>query len=289
VTAVPDVVVSGLRFPEGSRWHDGELWFSDMLTGQVLRCDVVTGTTTEVLALDDQASGLGWLPDGSLLVSCMLSRTLRRRTDDGDVQVLADLSSLTPWPINDLVTDGEGRTYLGGFGYDFNAGAPPQPSGLYRVDADGSVKVVAEGLHFPNGSVILPGTSTLVVAETWGGQLSAFDVDDTGELLNQRVWALLPEGCTPDGICVDVAGAIWVASFLGGEFLRVEAGGAVTDRVSAGANRWAIDCVLGGDEGTTLFLLTAERTESANADARTGRIDAVGVAVGGPAATQERP
>jgi sugar lactone lactonase YvrE len=280
VKAVRDVV-SGLRFPEGSRWHDGQLWFSDMLTGQVLRCDVRTGTTTEVLALDDQASGLGWLPDGSLLVSCMLSRTLRRLGRDGVVEVLADLSSLTSWPINDLVTDASGRTYLGGFGYDFYAGTPAQPSPLYLVGADGSVKVVAEDLHFPNGSVILPGTSTLVVAETWGGQLTAFDVDESGDLVDRRVWARLPEGCAPDGICADVAGGVWVASFLTGEFLRVEEGGTVTDTIRAGDDRWAVDCVLGGADGTTLFLLTAHRTESADPDSRTGRIDAVDVAIAG--------
>jgi sugar lactone lactonase YvrE len=211
----------------------------------------------------------------------MLSRTLRRHTNDGEVQVLADLSSLTPWPINDLVTDSQGRTYLGGFGYDFYAGTPAQPSPLYLVGADGSVQVVAEGLHFPNGSVILPGTSTLVVAETWGGQLTAFDVDESGALVDRRVWARLSEGCAPDGICVDSAGGVWVASFLTGEFLRIEEGGTVTDTIRTGDDRWAIDCVLGGESGTTLFLLTAHRTESADPEARTGRIDAVEVAVAG--------
>lgn len=265
--------MSGLRFPEGARWYDGRLWFSDMLDHRVWRHDLDSGETELVLALDDQPSGLGWLPDGSLLVSCMLSRTVRRLTADGDLVVHADLSHLTPWPINDLVTDSTGRAFVGGFGYDFYGGAPMQTSPLYRVDPDGSVVVVAEDLAFPNGSVILPGTSTLVVAETWGARLTAFDITSSGALVDRRVWAELPEGSAPDGLCVDADHGIWVASFLAGEFLRVEAGGAVTDTIEVG-ERWAIDSVLGGPEGSTLFLLTVLRQDPADGDERTGRIEA---------------
>ncbi|MDP9164463.1 MAG: SMP-30/gluconolactonase/LRE family protein [Actinomycetota bacterium] len=274
-------MASGLKFPESSRWHQGALWFSDMLAGQVFRLDVESGHLEEVLAIDDQVSGLGWLPDGSLLVSCMLSRTVRRKAADGAVEVFADLSEWTAWPINDLVTDSTGQTYLGEFGYDFYAGAPPRPGAVYRISAAGAVSLAAEGLHFPNGSVILPGTSTLVIAETWGAQLTAFDISPDGQLANRRVWARLPPGCTPDGICVDVDRAIWVSSILTGEFLRVEAGGAVIDKIDAGG-RYAIDCVLGGADGKTLFLLTSDDPTHGKPGEASGRIEAVSTSVPGP-------
>jgi sugar lactone lactonase YvrE len=274
------LIFSDLRFPEGARWHDGRLWFSDMHTGQVFRSDPAARGLQEVAVVDDQPSGLGWLPDGSLLISCMLSRKVRRLGADGGLSVFADVSSLTSAPVNDLVTDEAGRTFLGGFGYDLYRDAPQRPGPIFRIDADGTPTVVDDDMVFPNGSVFLPGTSTLVVAETWAARLTAFAVDATGTLRDKRVWAQLPAGSTPDGICVDAAGGVWVSSITTSQFLRVEAGGRVTRTITV-EGRCATDCVLGGPDGTTLFLLTSNSWQPSETTSRAGRIEAVEVGVPG--------
>lgn len=274
---MPELIFSDLRFPEGARWHDDQLWFSDMHTGQVFRSDPAARRLQEVAVVDDQPSGLGWLPDGSLLISCMLGRKVSRLHPEAGVSVFADVSSLTDAPVNDLVTDGTGRTFLGGFGYDLYADAPQRPGPIFRIDADGTPALVEDDMVFPNGSVFLPGTSTLVVAETWAARLTAFDVDDAGALVDKRVWAELPAGATPDGICVDSAGGVWVSSITTSQFLRVEAGGRVTRTITV-EGRCATDCVLGG---TTLFLLTSNSWQPSETTSREGRIEAVEVEVPG--------
>lgn len=279
----PSLIFSDLRFPEGARWHDDQLWFSDMHTGQVFRADPARRRLEEVAVVDDQPSGLGWLPDGSLLVSCMIDRKLRRLDPSGSLTEHADLSSLTVAPINDLVTDGHGRTFLGGFGYDLYADAPQRPGPIMRVDPDGSAVVVDDDMVFPNGAVILPGGSTLVVAETWAARLTAFDIDEDGSLRNKRVWAELPAGSTPDGICADAAGAVWVSSIATSQFLRVESGGRVTRTIEV-PGRCATDCILGGPDGTTLFLLTSNSWQPTETTTRQGRIEAVEVDVPAPSA-----
>lgn len=279
----PTLIFSDLRFPEGARWHGDQLWFSDMHTGQVFRSDPSTRTLQEVLVVDDQPSGLGWLPDGSLLVSCMLDRVIRRFGPDGELSDFADLSGLTRDPINDLVTDDRGRTFVGGFGYDLYADAPQRPGPIARVDPDGQVTIVEKDMVFPNGSVILPGTATLVVAETWAARLTAFDIAADGSLGNKRVWAELPEGSTPDGTCVDAAGAVWVSSIGTSTFLRVEEGGHVTRTIDV-AGRCATDCVLGGPDGRTLFLLTSNSWQPSETTGRHGRVEAITVEVPGPTA-----
>jgi sugar lactone lactonase YvrE len=276
----PSLIFSDLRFPEGARWHDGQLWFSDMHTGQVFRSDPAARGLEEVVVVDDQPSGLGWLPDGSLLISCMLGRKVRRLDADAGLTVFADVSSLTDAPVNDLVTDAAGRSFLGGFGYDLYGDAPQQAGPIFRIDPDGTPALVEADMVFPNGSVFLPGTSTLVVAETWAARLTAFDVDEAGALAGKRVWAELPAGATPDGICVDSAGAVWVASITTSQFLRVEAGGRVTRTITV-EGRCATDCVLGGPDGTTLFLLTSNSWQPSETTSRAGRIEAVEVEVPG--------
>jgi sugar lactone lactonase YvrE len=247
-----------------------------MHTGQVFKANPAARTLEEVTVVDDQPSGLGWLPDGSLLVSCMTDRKVRRLDPDGKLSVFADVSSLTDAPINDLVTDEMGRTFLGGFGYDLYADAPQQPGPIFRIDADGRVTPVENDMVFPNGMVVLPGTSTLVVAETWAARLTAFDVDERGDLGAKRTWAELPPGSTPDGICVDEAGAVWVSSIATSKFLRVEAGGRVTRTIEV-EGRCATDCVLGGPDGTTLFLLTSNSWQPPETAGRAGRIETVEV------------
>ena len=276
----PSVIFSDLRFPEGARWHDDQLWFSDMHTGQVFRSDPAARRLQEVVVVDDQPSGLGWLPDGSLLISCMLSRTVSRFDPGTGVGVFADVSSLTDAPVNDLVTDEAGRTFLGGFGYDLYGDAPQQPGPIFRIDSDGTPTLVEQDMVFPNGSVFLPGSSTLVVAETWAARLTAFEVDGAGALVDKRVWAELPSGSTPDGICVDSAGGVWVSSIATSQFLRVEAGGRVTQTITV-EGRCATDCVLGGRDGTTLFLLTSNSWQPSETTSRAGRIEAVEVEVPG--------
>lgn len=282
---MPDLslIFSDLRFPEGARWHEDQLWFSDMHTGQVFRSDPAARTLEEVVVVDDQPSGLGWLPDGSLLISCMLGRRVRRLAPGGGVSDFADISMLTDAPINDLVTDAAGRTFLGGFGYDLYADAPQSPGPIFRIDPDGRPTVVEDDMVFPNGSVFLPGTSTLVVAETWAARLTAFDVDASGDLVGKRVWAELPAGSTPDGICVDSAGGVWVSSITTSQFLRVEEGGRITRTIDVDG-RCATDCVLGGPDGRTLFLLTSNSWQPSATTVRQGRIEAVSVEVPGPSA-----
>lgn len=267
-----EVVLSGLRFPEGARWRDGLLWFSDMHTGQVLRTDPRTYELTEVTTVPDQPSGLGWLPDGSMLISCMLDRKVVRLWPDGSRSTHADLSALTDSPVNDLVVDGRGRTFLGGFGYDLYGDAPQRPGPIFRIDADGTVACVEDDMVFPNGSVILPGTNTLVVAETWAARLTAFDVTDAGDLVDKRTWAELPEGSTPDGICADASGGVWASSIATAQFIRVEAGGRVTDVIELDDGRCATDCVT-DDTGTTLYLLTSNSWQPSDTEVRQGRIE----------------
>ena len=278
-------VVSGIRFPEGNRWHEGRLWYSDMHTGEVFSIDpgVDAGPRLET-TIEGQSSGLGWLSDGRLVVSAMNARTIVAVEADGTGSVFADLAPIESSLINDLVVDeATGRTYVGAFGYDLYAGESLRPGPLYVVDPDGSVRPAADGLVFPNSMNVLPGTRTLVVSETWGGRLTEFHIEADGSLSGRREWAALPEGVTPDGSTVDAEGGIWVCSVDTGEFLRVVEGGAVTDRIDA-PGLCAIDCALGGEDGRTLYLATADSYDpDVTAQTRTGRISAVRVAVPGVA------
>jgi len=276
----PETLFSGYRFPEGCRWHDGLLWFSDMHTGVVYSVDLAARTTTEVMTIDGRPSGIGWLPDGSLVLSSMLDRRVLRRSPDGEVSVYCDLSDATPYPINDLIVDPAGRVIVGEFGYDLYAEAEPQGGSLFGVRADGGYDVLVDDLTFPNGMAILS-TGVLVVAETFGTRLTAFDIAPDGSLTGRRVWAELPDGSTPDGICVDAEDAIWVSSIVPGRFLRVREGGEVTDDLQLDG-RLAVDCVLGGPDGRTLLLSTADSWQPDDtAKSWAGRIESVPARVAG--------
>lgn len=276
-------VVTGIRFPEGNRWHDGRLWYSDMHTGEVFSIDPDSDAAPRLEAtVAGQSSGLGWLRDGRLVISSMESRTVVAVSDDGTSSVFADLSEVEASLVNDLVVDEQtGRTYIGAFGYDLYGGEALRPGPLYVIEPDGSFRPAADGLVFPNSANVLPGTRTLVVSETWGHRLTAFDIEPDGSLTGRRAWATLPDGVTPDGSTVDRDGAIWVCSVDTGEFLRVVEGGGVTDRIDA-PGRCAIDCALGGEDGRTLYLATADSYDPAvTARTRAGRISAVRVSVPG--------
>jgi sugar lactone lactonase YvrE len=266
-----EVVFDGLRFPEGCRWHDGRLWFSDMHTGTLYSADIETADLRIEFTADARLSGIDWLPDGTVVVSSMLDRRVLRRRLDGQVEVHADLSAVTPYPTNDLLVDRSGRIIVGGFGYDLYGGGEQQPGPLIGVEPDGSVHVLADDLVFPNGMVLLT-DGTLIVAETWGARLRAYDFDADGALLNSRIWAELPEGSTPDGICRDASDAVWVSSIVDGHFLRVREGGEILDSIDIG-ERLAVDCILGGDDGRTLLMSTANSFQPDETEVREGRIE----------------
>jgi sugar lactone lactonase YvrE len=271
------ILLDGLTFPEGPRWHEGRLWFSDFYAHEVIAVDMA-GRRETIVEVAGQPSGLGWTPDGRLLVVSMTDRRLLRLDPDGLVEV-ADLSDFANYHCNDMVVDGEGGAYVGNFGFNSHDGSEFQAANLIRVDPDGSVSVAAEGLAFPNGSVITPDGGTLIVGETRGNILSAWDRAADGTLSNRRVWADLGGGF-PDGICLDAEGAVWVADPRNKETIRVLEGGEVTDRISTG-EMGSFACMLGGPERRTLFICTCLQSGPDTAALRSGRIETVEVAVPG--------
>lgn len=271
-------LLDGLTFPEGPRWHDGRLWFSDFYTHRVLAVSP-DGTVETILEIPPRPSGLGWTPDGALLVVSMLDRRVLR-VENGATRVVADLSAVATGPCNDMVVDGRGRAYVGNFGYDRHQGEPPRTTCLARVDPDGRVTRAAEDLFFPNGTVITPDGRTMIVGETQGHRLTAFDVAPDGTLSNRRVWAQFEDAVFPDGICLDAEGAIWVSDARGSLLLRVREGGKIDGTVSTGS-RYAFACMLGGADRRTLFVCTSTGSGPGMADKRDGAIETVRVSVPG--------
>lgn len=248
------VLIDGIGFGEGPRWHDDRLWFSDFHSHAV--SSVGAGGDRRIeLALDEPPSGLGWLPDGRLLVVAMVSRRVLRIERDGTVATHADLSTVATGRCNDMVVASDGSAYVGNFGFDLDTGESPRAASLARVAPDGAVAVVAEGLEFPNGAVVTPDGRTLVVGESMARRATAFTVDDDGSLRNRRVWAELGE-IMPDGCTLDAEGAIWFADARSSVLVRVREGGEIVDRVDAGQRAFA--CALGGEDGRTLFVLCAD-------------------------------
>ncbi|MCH7478364.1 MAG: SMP-30/gluconolactonase/LRE family protein [SAR324 cluster bacterium] len=272
-----ETLLEGLTFPEGPRWRDGRLWFSDFYSHRVIAVDP-EGRAETVAEVPQQPSGLGWTPDGHLLIVSMLDRRLVR-LEGGHLHTVADLSRIATGHCNDMVVDAGGRAYVGNFGYDRHRGEPLRSACIARVDPDGSVSVAAEDLIFPNGTVITPDGKTLIVAETRGHRLTAFDVMPDASLANRRSFAEL-EGCLPDGICLDAEGAIWVTDAGGGPLLRVFEGGRIERTIPTG-ERSAFACMLGGAERRTLFLCTSTGSGPAMAEKRDGRIEFFEVEVPG--------
>jgi len=274
------ILRDGLRFPEAPRWRDGRLWFSDIHDYRVAAVDL-DGTLETIAVVPGQPSGLGWTRDGNLLVVSMVDRKLCR-VESGELVEVADLSAYATFHCNDMVVDAHGRAYVGNFGWDiFDASgtATPQDACLVLVGHDGSSQVAADGLNFPNGTVITPDGSTLIVGETFGARLTAFTVAPDGSLSDRRVWAQL-DAAVPDGICLDAEGAIWVASPISGGVLRVREGGEVVQKIAV--EREAFACMLGGPQGRHLFICTAADSNPAKCRAeRTGRIEVVEVEVPG--------
>ena len=270
------VLLDGLRFGEGPRWRDGKLWFSDMQRYQVMTVDP-DGNAEVVVHVPERPSGLGWRPDGTLLVVSMEDRKLMRRLPTGGLEEVADLSSVATWHCNDMVVDARGRAYVGNFGSDTLSGDEVSPAAIALVTEDNEVRMAADNLEFPNGTVITPDGRTLIVAETRGGRLTAFDVADDGGLSGRRVFANFDE-VAPDGICLDAEGGVWVSNPLAPECIRVLDGGEVTDRVTTQHNTYA--CTLGGDGGTTLYICSADAGEEDwAADRSVGFIEIAEVAI----------
>ena len=254
-----ETLVSGLCFGEGPRWRNDRLYFSDMHGNTVYAVDTSGNLDTIAQLKDDEPSGLGWLPDGRMLIVSMRNRKLLVMDGTG-LTDFADLSDIATYHCNDMVTDLEGRSYVGNFGYDLHNNAAFQKAALMLVHPDGKTELAADDLAFPNGTVITPDGKTLIVGESFGARLTAFDIQPDGSLVNRREWAKM-DGAVPDGICLDEAGGIWVASPVSNEVLRIIEGGEVTDRVKIENQAYA--CMLGGQDGKTLFIMTSRSSHPA--------------------------
>ncbi|HYU93751.1 MAG TPA: SMP-30/gluconolactonase/LRE family protein [Actinomycetota bacterium] len=249
----PNVLVDGLALGESPRWHEGRLWFSDWMAHQVLAADL-DGKTEVILESQDMPFCIDFLPDGRLLVVSGRQGRLLRQEPDGSLVSHADLRSLSIHPWNDITLDGRGNVFVNNIGFDFPAGEFA-PGIIALVGSHGSARQAADGLAFPNGMVVTPDDSTLIVAESYGERLTAFDIAADGSLSNRRTWAPLPGG-HPDGICLDADGAVWYADVPAQRCVRVREGGEVAAAVDL--DRGCFACALGGPDGKTLFMVAAD-------------------------------
>jgi sugar lactone lactonase YvrE len=281
MTRTLTTLFEGGTYFECPRWHDGRWWASDFYRRTVFTYDA-DGREEPVLEVEGQPSGLGWLPDGDLLVVSMKDRRVLRRAGDGTVSEYADVSALTTGHLNDMIVDHQGRAYAGNFGFDLMGGGHPATAGLVRIDPDGSASVVAEDLWFPNGMVITD-EGTLVVAETFAARLTAFTIQPDGTLADRRIWAQVqpsPEpgdteamlsGVTfaPDGCALDAEGHVWAANALGGPLCRVAPGGEMVEEIAVPDGLGVFACGLGGEDGRMLVACAApDFDEHARAAAR---------------------
>ena len=270
-------VAEGFHFLEGPRWHENKLWFSDMHGYKVHNLDA-DGNLSTLAEIPEQPSGLGWLPDGSLIIVSMLDRKLMK-LKDGELSIHADMSHLTPYQCNDMVIAKDGTAYVGNFGTD-NVESKIHKTCLISVTQEGETKICADSLLFPNGTVISPDGKELIVGETFGGNLTSFQINESGELSKRTIWArvmplhfkiitsiirflnipLKESNSTPfpvpDGICLDSDNGIWVASPTTAEVIRYKKGGKITDRIATPQPAYA--CMLGGKDEKELYILTAE-------------------------------
>ena len=269
-SAAPEVntLLTGLLLGESPRWRDGRLWFADWGAQELIAVDL-EGRSEVILRVPSIPFSIDWLPDGRLLIVSASERRLLRREPGGALATHADLAGLADQPWNELVVDGRGNAYVNGIGFDF-PGGEFAPGILALVTPDGSVRQVAEGVAFPNGMVVTPDNATLIVAESYGNRLTAFDIAADGNLSNRRVWADL-DGF-PDGICLDANNAIWYGDVPNQRCVRVREGGEVLQSIDL--DRGCFACMLGGADRSTLFLLAAAWPGPTDGDdaARTGQV-----------------
>jgi sugar lactone lactonase YvrE len=272
---VPRVLLEEVAFPESPRWHDGRLWFSDWMAHEVIAVDE-SGEAEVMAEVDAFPFSIDWLPGGPLLLSA--GREVLRQEPDGTLTTHADLSGITEFGLNEIVVDGRGRTYVNGAGFDLMGGGEPAPGLVALVGDDGTAQRVDEGIAFPNGMAVTGDDSTLIAADSYGRELVGFDIAEDGSLSNRRVWAGLGEG-VPDGICLDAERAVWYADVPNRRCVRVAEGGEVLDEVEH--DRGCFACMLGGREGSTLFILAQEwgGAEKIGQGPRTGQVLAVDVSV----------
>jgi sugar lactone lactonase YvrE len=267
----PQVLMTGLAFGESPRWHDGRLWVSDWGAQEVIAVDLQGRSEVVVrVTFPSFPMCIDWLPDGRLLVVSPSEGLLMRREPDGSLVTHADLTGLSDFRWNDIVVDGRGNAYVNNVGFDF-PGGEFAPGIIALVTPDGSARQVAEGAAFPNGMVVTPDNSTLVLAESYSSALTAFDIAADGGLSNRRVWADL-QGGVPDGICLDVENAIWYGDVPNKRGVRVREGGELLQTIDL--DRGCFACMLGGEDRKTLFLVATEWKGTANmADGqRTGQV-----------------
>ena len=273
----PQILMTGIAFGESPRWHDGRLWFSDWAAQEVIALDV-DGNSEVITKVESFPFCIDFLPDGRLLVVHSADRALLRREADGTLVTQADLEPISGFPWNEVATDSRGNAYLNNIGFDF-PGGEFAPGLVALVTPDGEARLVAEGLAFPNGMVVTPDDSTLIVAESYGNCLTAFDIGDDGALSNRRVWAASGED-NPDGICLDAEGAVWYADVGHQHCVRVAEGGEVLQTI--GLDRGGFACALGGDDLRQLFIVaTRWDPENIGSGERTGQVLVVEVAVPG--------
>ena len=289
-----DVLLKGGTFFEGPRWHDGRWWVSDFGRRAVYSVGPAGDERIELAFEDDEPSGLGWMPDGSLLAVQQERRRVLRRKPSGEVVIHADLSHLAPARLNDMVVDACGRAYVGNFGSDISAGEPPRATPLILVDTDGSAREVGTPLWFPNGAVITPDGRLLIVGETLGSRYTAFPIAQDGRLLTGRSWAefgtvpgagdgaapMLPLERMPEGCCLDEEQCLWFADLCSGRLVRSAEGGRVIDEKRLPDGLFPIACMLGGEDGHTLLVCAAAGVDPHAVSAGEAVLLTVGVSAG---------
>jgi sugar lactone lactonase YvrE len=281
-------IARDLVFSEGPRWHEGELWFSDMHGNAVLRTNLDGDVKVVAEVPDDRPSGLGWLPDGRLLFVAMEAQKLMRVEPNGAVVEHADMSGIAAGSVNDMIVAADGTAYVGDMGMFLfrDEPGPRGPGQTIRVTPDGEVSCAADELMGPNGHILTEDGRTLIVAESRASRLTAFDVDTDGTLSNRRLFAELSPVedkpmAPPDGMCLDAEGAVWVAEVLGNRLLRVRDGGEITDTLTFDGDV-PVACVLGGEDRRTLLVcVVASINHHVFWAGRTSRVEAIEVPVPG--------
>jgi len=270
---VPQILLTGVAIGESPRWHEDRLWFSNWGAQEIIAVDLEGNSEVRARVPTTVPFCIDWLPDGRLLVVAGQEAQLLRGNPDGSLSTHAELGSISERPWNDIVVDGRGNAYVGNIGFDFPEGEFA-PGILALVTPDASARQVADGVAFPNGMVVTPDNSTLILSESYGNRLTAFDIAADGGLSNRRVWADLGGGA-PDGICLDAEGAVWYADVPNKRCVRVREGGEVLQTVEL--DRGCFACMLGGKDGRTLFMVAADMTS----EVRTGQVLTVGVPAAG--------
>jgi len=286
MTKRTNILMDGLTFGEGPRWHEEKFYFSDFYSHKVFSLDM-DGNSKVIVEVPGQPSGLGWMPDGTMLIVSMKDKKLLS-FNNKTLSEVADLSDFAGFHCNDMVVDDQGNAYIGNFGFNTYSGEEIKPANLILVRPGEDPCVAADDLLFPNGTVITPDGKTLIIGETYAARLTAFDINEDATLSNRRVWADFTldadEGDVPvpDGMCLDAEGAIWVASPTTADVIRIKEGGEVLDRISVETNAYA--CMLGGDDLKTLFICTSNASgvdpESALRE-KSGKIETIKVEVPG--------